>query len=57
MPAPVPARRLASLEPATAVVSLVNPEQISSIRSSLCNQVHYFTSAEDAAGWLAEHLS
>lgn len=44
-----------SLEPATAVVSLVNPEQISSIRSSLCNQVHYFTSAEDAAGWLAEH--
>ena len=42
-------------EPATAVVSLVNPDQITSIRSSFCNQVHYFTSDEDAAGWLAEH--
>ena len=31
------------------------PDQITSIRSSFCNQVHYFTSDEDAAGWLAEH--
>lgn len=44
-----------SIEPATAVVSLVNPEQITSIRSSFCNQVHFFASAEDAGGWLAEH--
>lgn len=50
-----PAEGVTSVEPATAVVSLVNPEQITSIRSSFCNQVHYFTSAEDAAGWLAEH--
>lgn len=44
-----------SVEPATAVVSLVNPENLTSIRSSFCNQVHYFTCAQDAAPWLAEH--
>ena len=43
------------MEPATAVVSLVSLEAMHSIRSSFCNQVHYFTSPEDAAGWLAEH--
>ncbi len=42
-------------EPATAVVSLVNPEDLSSIRSSFCNQVHYFTSPEDAQPWLEAH--
>lgn len=42
------------VEPATAVVSLVNPEQITSIRSTFCNQVHFFTSTEDAADWVAE---
>ena len=50
-----PADGVTSVEPATAVVSLVNPEQLNSIRSSFCNQVHYFTSTADAAGWLAEH--
>ena len=37
------------------VVSLVNPDDLTSIRSSFCNQVHYFTCAQDAAPWLAEH--
>jgi alkylmercury lyase len=50
-----PADGVTSVDPATAMVSLVNPEQITAIRSSFCNQVHYFTSPEDAAGWLAEH--
>ncbi|KAA1423927.1 organomercurial lyase MerB [Mumia zhuanghuii] len=50
-----PTEGVTSVEPATAMVSLVNPEEITSIRSSFCNQVHYFTSPEDAAGWLAEH--
>jgi len=50
-----PERGVTRVDPATAVVSLVNPEQISAIRSSFCNQVHYFTSPQDAAGWLAEH--
>ncbi len=45
-----------SVEPATAVVSLVNPaDMMSSIRSSFCNQVHYFTSPEDARPWLEAH--
>lgn len=47
--------RVADLKPATAMVSLVNPEDMSSIRSSFCNQVHFFTSPEDAAPWLADH--
>lgn len=44
-----------SVEPATAVVSLVNPEDLTAIRSSFCNEVHYFTSAEDAQPWLEVH--
>ena len=44
-----------SVQPETAVVSLVNPDDLTSIRSSFCNQVHYFTCAQDAAPWLAEH--
>lgn len=47
--------RVTSVEPATAVVSLVNPADMSSVRSSFCNQVHYFTSAEDARPWLESH--
>lgn len=47
--------RVTSVEPATAVVSLVNPEDLTEIRSSFCNQVHFFTSVEDAEPWLADH--
>lgn len=47
--------RVTRVEPASAVVSVVNPEDMSSIRSAFCNQVHYFTSIEDAGPWLAEH--
>ncbi|MTB73055.1 MULTISPECIES: organomercurial lyase MerB [Actinomycetes] len=50
-----PTAGVTSVEPATAMVSLVNPEKITSIRSSFCNQVHYFTAPEDAAAWLAVH--
>ena len=50
-----PTAGVTSVEPATAVVSLVSPEAMHSIRSSFCNQVHYFASREDAAGWLTEH--
>lgn len=44
-----------AVEPTAAVVSLVNPEDMTSIRSAFCNQVHYFTSAEDAQPWLESH--
>ena len=43
------------MEPATAVVSLVSPEAMHSIRSSFCNQVHYFASPDEAAPWLERH--
>nr|AEX65093.1 putative alkylmercury lyase [Rhodococcus sp. Mel] len=43
------------VEPPTAVVSIVTPEDMSSVRSSFCNQVHFFTSADDAQGWLKTH--
>jgi len=45
-------RGLRDVEPATAVVSLVNPDDISEIRSSFCNQVHFFASGDDARPWL-----
>jgi alkylmercury lyase len=43
------------VEPTTAVVSLINPEDIRSVRSSFCNQVHFFASPEEAAPWLENH--
>lgn len=46
---------VADVEPAAAVVSVVNPDIVASIRSSFCNQVHFFASAADAADWLASH--
>lgn len=44
-----------SVEPATAVVSLVAPDDMRSVRSSFCNQVHFFASPEEAEPWLADH--
>lgn len=44
-----------SVQPAGAVVSLVNPEDMTSVRSAFCNQVHFFASAKAAGPWLAAH--
>ncbi|GAB2883022.1 organomercurial lyase MerB [Streptomyces deserti] len=44
-----------NVEPASAVVSLVTPGAPASVRSSFCNQSHFFTSADAAKDWLAEH--
>jgi alkylmercury lyase len=44
-----------SVHPAGAVMSLVNPAEADRIRSSFCNQVHYFASREDAQPWLDAH--
>lgn len=43
------------VEPATAVVSLVAPDDMTEVRSAFCNQVHFFTSTEDAGSWLEAH--
>jgi alkylmercury lyase len=44
-----------SVEPETAVVSLVNPENLSSIRSSFCTRVNFYATAEDAEAFLDAH--
>lgn len=44
-----------SVSPETAVVSLVNPDDMTSLRSAFCNQVHYFTSTEEAQAWIEAH--
>ena len=44
-----------SVDPATAVVSLVAPDDCCEVRSAFCNQVHFFSSREAALPWLAEH--
>lgn len=46
---------VSTVNPSTAVVSLVNPEDMTSVRSAFCNQVHYFDSAEAAKPWLDAH--
>lgn len=45
----------ASVHPSTAVVSLVEPDAPGSVRSSFCNQVHYFASHADAQPWIDAH--
>ncbi|WP_395803112.1 alkylmercury lyase MerB [Arthrobacter sp. FW306-04-A] len=51
----VSASGVSGVQPATAVVSLVNPEDMSSIRSAFCNLVHFFASPEAAQPWLTAH--
>ncbi len=46
---------VASVDPPTAVVSLVTPDAPRSIRAAFCNQVHFFTSSDEAGEWLADH--
>ncbi|WP_269799626.1 organomercurial lyase [Geodermatophilus chilensis] len=47
--------RVVAVEPPDAVVSIVTPAETSSIRGAFCNRVHFFTSADDARGWLDDH--
>jgi len=47
--------RIRSVEPASAVVSIVPRPQSASIRASFCNHIHFFADADAAQPWLAEH--
>ena len=47
--------RISSIEPASAVVSIVPRPQNASIRASFCNHVHFFATADAAQTWHAEH--
>jgi len=44
-----------SVDPATAVVSIVAPVEQASVRSAFCDHVHFFASPEAAQGWLDDH--
>jgi len=50
-----PEAGVTSVEPATAVVSIVTPGEHTSIRTAFCNQVHFFASRQAAQPWLDEH--
>jgi alkylmercury lyase len=43
------------VDPPTAVVSIVTPGDMASVRASFCNQVHFFASPDAAEHWLGEH--
>ncbi len=48
-------RAVTRIEPASAVVSILTPDDLTSIRSSFCNQVHFFATPDAAKGWLGQH--
>ena len=43
------------VDPETAVVSIVTPDDLASVRASFCNHVHFFTDTAAAQSWLSEH--
>ena len=46
---------IVSVEPSTAVVSIVTPDDMSSIRTAFCNEVHFFSSPNATEDWLDQH--
>jgi len=44
-----------SVDPETAVVSIVAPVEQAGVRSAFCDHVHFFASPEAAQGWLGDH--
>ncbi|MDA8063091.1 MAG: organomercurial lyase MerB [Actinomycetota bacterium] len=50
-----PKEGVTNVEPATAVVSVVERCAAPSVRESFCNHVHFFVSDEAARPWLAGH--
>jgi alkylmercury lyase len=50
-----PAAGISDLDPATAVVSVVTPEWMRSVRTSFCNPGRFFATREAARSWQAGH--
>jgi alkylmercury lyase len=44
-----------ALTPASAVVTVLLPEQGSGVRSTFCNHVHFYPDLAAAQGWLTDH--
>lgn len=47
--------KVEKVEPKGAVVSWVKNADVKDIRGSVCHNVHFFSSAETASKWIAEH--
>lgn len=47
---------VSSLEPATAMVSLVTPDGPKSLRASFCERSHFFVTPEASQDWLDHHF-
>jgi alkylmercury lyase len=50
-----PATGVSALEPSTAVVSLVTPEQMNSVRTAFCNPGRFFATPAAARDWQRLH--
>jgi alkylmercury lyase len=50
-----PVAGVTALDPATAVVSIVTPERMSSVRASFCKPGHFFETLGAARAWQAKH--
>jgi alkylmercury lyase len=50
-----PAAGVTALDPKTAVVSIVTPEKMSSVRTGFCNPGRFFATADAARNWQAKH--
>jgi alkylmercury lyase len=50
-----PTEGVSALDPSTAVVSLVMPEQTSSVRTAFCNPGRYFATPDAARDWESKH--
>lgn len=50
-----PVDGVTGFEPATAVVSIATPEQVTSVRTVFCNPGRFFATRDAARGWQAEH--
>ena len=50
-----PAAGVNALEPSTAVVSIVTPEHMSSVRTAFCNPGRFYAAADAARDWQCKH--
>lgn len=50
-----PEAGVTALDPGTAVVSLVTPEQVSSVRAAFCNPGRFFVTLDAARDWQTKH--
>jgi alkylmercury lyase len=50
-----PTEGVGALDPSTAIVSLVMPEQMSSVRTAFCNPSRYFATPDAARDWQSKH--